>query len=88
MIVRFEPSGLRFSSSRPAQLRLALGVLDRDLNGDGRVDAADEALRSQLRIWRQERTGEPWTQMPSTVDLTRSEVAAEIPGFTNYAVAY
>jgi hypothetical protein len=88
MIVRFEPSGLLFSPTKPARLRLALGTADLDLNADGRVDELDAALKAQLHIWRQERAGDPWTRLPSTVDLTRAEVAADIPGFTNYAVAY
>jgi hypothetical protein len=82
MIVRFEPSGLKFSSSRPARLRLALGLADLDLQG------VDSALGAQLHIWRQERAGDPWVQMPSTVDVERGDVTADINGFTNYAVAY
>jgi hypothetical protein len=82
MIVRFEPSGLQFSPRKPARLRLALGMADLDLTG------VDASLRSQLHIWRQERTGEPWTQLPSTVDMARGDVAADIPGFTHYVVAY
>ena len=88
MIVRFEPSGLQFSASNPARLRLALGTADPDLNGDGSVDGQDETLETRLHIWRQEATGDPWTQLRSTVDVGRGDVAADISGFTHYAVAY
>jgi hypothetical protein len=72
----------------PARLRLALGTADLDLNGDGRVDGVDAALQARLHIWRQERAGDPWTQLPSSIDAARAQVAADITGFTHYAVAY
>jgi hypothetical protein len=88
MIVRFEPSGLQFSASNPAQLRLALGSADPDFDGDGSVNAQDDSIEARLHIWRQENTGDPWTQLPSTVDVGAGVVAADISGFTHYAVAY
>jgi hypothetical protein len=88
MIVSFEPSGLRFSPGKPARLKFALGTADPDLNGDGRVDETDAALQAKLHIWRQERVGDPWTQLPSSIDVMRAEVAADIAGFTRYLVAY
>ena len=58
------------------------------MNGDGSVDGQDETLETRLHIWRQEATGDPWTQLRSTVDVGRGDVAADISGFTHYAVAY
>lgn len=86
--VLFEPSGLQFSESNPAHLRLGFGTADPDLNRDGSVDGQDTLLMTQLHIWRQEGILDPWTELPSTVDAQRLEVAADISGFTHYAVAY
>jgi hypothetical protein len=86
--VRFEPSGLQFSSSKPARLRLGFGNADPDLNGDGSVDGDDAALAAKLSIWQQEDILSPWTELSSTVDADAKVVSADIPGFTNYAVAY
>ena len=86
--VRFEPSGLQFSSSKPARLRLGFGNADPDLNGDGSVDGDDAALVAKLHIWQQEDILSPWTELSSTVDADAKVVSADIPGFTNYAVAY
>ncbi|MBX6331161.1 MAG: hypothetical protein IRY91_04875 [Gemmatimonadaceae bacterium] len=88
MVAQFEPSGLRFSAARPAHLTLSLGEIDPDLNADGHVDATDDLLKGELHIWRQEQLGDPWTQLPTQVDLVLGTVAADISGFTNYAVAY
>jgi hypothetical protein len=86
--VSFEPSGLRFSSSNPARLRLGFGNADPDLNHDGTVDGDDDALVAKLHIWQQEDILSPWTELESTVDANAKVVAADIPGFTHYAVAY
>lgn len=86
--VSFEPSGLRFSSSNPARLRLGFGNADPDLNQDGTVDADDDALVAKLHIWQQEDILSPWTELQSTVDVNAKVVSADIPGFTHYAVAY
>jgi hypothetical protein len=86
--VRFEPSGLQFSASNPARLRLGFGAANPDLNRDGTVDGQDDALLAQLHIWRQEDILDPWTELPGTVDASAKVVAADVSGFTNYAVAY
>jgi hypothetical protein len=52
------------------------------------VDGDDAALVAKLHIWQQEDILSPWTELSSTVDADAKVVAADIPGFTNYAVAY
>ncbi len=84
----FQPQGLQFSPTRPARLWLKFGEADPDLNDDGLVNAADTTILLGLRIWRQERPGDPWTSLPSVVDTLTQEVEADVPGFTRYAVAY
>lgn len=87
-IVKFEPAGLRFSTSSPAQLEFEFGQSDHDLDGNGIVDSADTTLRSQLAIWRQEASGLPWTKLSSKVEIEIDEVSADIVGFSGYALAY
>jgi hypothetical protein len=88
MIVQFEPSGLVFSSSKPAELKFEFGEADNDLNDDGVVNSTDDSLKAQLHLWRQESAGQPWVQLSSVVDVSIEEVEAEIFGFTNYALAF
>jgi hypothetical protein len=52
------------------------------------VDGDDDALVAKLHIWQQEDILSPWTELESTVDVNAKVVSADIPGFTNYAVAY
>ena len=87
-IVKFEPAGLRFSASSPARLQFEFAQADHDLDGNGVVDAADTALRSQLAVWRQEASGLPWAKLSSKVEIEIDEVSADIVGFSGYALAY
>jgi hypothetical protein len=88
LITEFRPSGLVFNSAKPARLWLKFGEADPDLNGDGKVTAADTTLLLSLTIWKQEQPTDPWSLVPSTVDLLSQEVEADIRGFTRFAVAY
>jgi len=87
-IVWFQPAGLRFSSSEPARMTFGYGETDDDVNGDGLVDDDDEALEAAFAIWRQQSETEPFTELPSQVNQAAERVAADIDGFTRYAVAY
>jgi hypothetical protein len=87
-IVWFQPDGLAFSPSEPARMTFAYGEADDDVNGDGMVDDDDEALEAGFAIWRQESETEPFTPLPSQLDQPAEQVAADIEGFTRYAVAY
>jgi hypothetical protein len=88
LITEFHPSGLVFSARKPARLWLKFGEADPDLNGDHVVNAADTTLLGQLTIWKQEQPGEPWSLVPSMVNMGSQEVEADIAGFTRFAVAY
>ncbi|HLL84023.1 MAG TPA: hypothetical protein VK420_15265 [Longimicrobium sp.] len=81
----FQPSGLRFDPGHPAELRMRYRYADPDLNGDGRVDGADD--RSRLAIWRQEADGQPWVRTGTLRDAHADEVRADLQGFTKYAMA-
>lgn len=88
LITEFRPSGLVFNPTKPARLWLKFGEADPDLNGDNSVTAADTTLLLSLTIWKQERPTDPWSLVPSTVDLPSQDVEADIKGFTRFAVAY
>lgn len=83
----FQPTGLRFDPEHPAELEIRYRWADADVNGDGVVDARDEALRQRFGLWKQERRGEAWYQWPAGRDETSLELKAQIAGFTRYALA-
>ena len=88
MIVRFEPSGLRFDPQVPARLKMNFGEADDDYNGDGVVDSKDTSVESQFSMWRQEQPGLPWLKLGSAVVEDLKEVEADITGFSGYAISY
>ncbi len=90
LITQFLPSGLTFSSSKPAELRLDFRNADGDYNRDGVVNATDTALVPTFAIWKQEAVGQPWFRLSSIVEVSSnlSEVKADITSFTNHAVSY
>lgn len=87
-IIDFQPSGLRFSASDPARLRISYAHADADLNKDGVVDARDAALRRGLHMICRETPTSPWTPVPSINDSDDDVVGALIFGFSGYAIEY
>jgi hypothetical protein len=88
LIVEFQPSGLRFSPDRPAELTFKYNHTDPDRDGDGDVDGSDTEVETLLAIWRQEAPGQRWTKLVSEVEIEIDEIKADITGFTGYAFAY
>lgn len=88
LIVDFQPAGLRFAASKPAELKLSFAEADGDLDDDGDIDGDDVAAESRLAIWRRETIADPWVRLSSVLSVSRDEVEATITGFTNYAIAY
>jgi hypothetical protein len=88
LIVEFEPTGLRFSQSRPAELKFKYNHTSPDLDGDGDVDADDARAETHLAIWRQEAPGQPWVRLSSSIEIEIDEIEAELTSFSGYALAY
>ena len=88
LIVEFQPTGLRFSTERPAELKFKYNHTSRDLDGDGDVDADDARAETLLAIWRQEAPGQPWVRLSSSIEFDIDEIEAEITTFSGYALAY
>ena len=88
LVADFQPAGLKFSTSTPARLQFEFGECDKDLNGDGVINATDTALVPLISTWRQEAANAPWVKVGSVVEVEINEVQADIAGFTGYALAY
>ncbi len=86
--VDFQPSGVVFSTSSPAQLAIWYQDANPDLNGDGVVDGTDEMLEQQLAIWGRGGKTDPWKQLASRNDTTQQYVASAIYHFSQYAVSW
>ena len=88
MLFEMQPTGLKFSSDKPARLKIHYDHADGDLNDDGKVDASDDSLETTLAIWRQETPSDPFVRLTSVLTLELDEADAELTGFSRYALAY
>ena len=86
--VDFQPSGVVFSNSSPAQLAIYYENASPDLNGDGVMDAADQTLKEQLAIWYRGSKAGAWKQVWSKNDPSQEVVTAALYHFSQYAVAW
>lgn len=85
--VDFQPSGVVFSNSSPAQLAFWYQDSDPDLNGDGVVNATDATLEQNLVIWSKSGNG-GWGKLVSRNDPNQQVVAAQVFHFSEYAVSW
>jgi hypothetical protein len=83
----FSPAGLQFDPNRPAELRVFYDWVDRDYNGDGRIDEEDERIHQRFGFWRQEQVGEPWSSKLTQRDANSKRARMYVTGFTRYALA-
>lgn len=88
LLVELRPSGLRFRSDRPAELKLDYEATGGDLDGDGDRDGVDDDLERQLSIWRQARVGDPFVKIGTVKTEGLRELEAKLTSFSRYAIAY
>jgi hypothetical protein len=88
LLFELEPSGLRFSPMRPAEIKIHYDQADHDLDEDGDVDGDDDEIERTLAIWRQESPGDPFVRLGSLLVEDLDEIEAELEGFSRYALAY
>jgi hypothetical protein len=84
----FQPAGLTFNPSVPAQLKIEYGETGGDLDDDGDVDAEDDSIEQIMALWRQEQPGQSYLKLGSVKIEELDEIEADILGFTRYAIAY
>ena len=84
----FEPSGLRFNPSVPAELKIEYAETEGDLDDDGDVDGDDDAIEQVIDLWRQEQAGQDFVKLGAVKIEELDEIEADILGFTRYAIAY
>jgi len=85
---QFEPSGLLFSPDHPARLKLKYFDCNHDFNGDGAIDAEDTRIEGLLGIWERSGPGALWFRLSSVQFEESDELDANIPSFTEHAVAW
>jgi len=84
----FQPSGLQFNPSQPAQLRVEYHYADPDFNGDGLIDSRDAEIETELSLWRREPPDTLWFTAPAAKSVELEEFDAGILSFSQYAVAW
>lgn len=87
-LYQFEPSGLTFSADHPARLKVKYFHCEHDFNGDGVEDAEDVRIEGLLGIWERSGTGAPWFRLAAVQFEELDELDANIPSFTEHAVAW
>ncbi len=86
-LFRFEPSGLDFSATDPAELEIEYVRLGGDLDDDGDVDLEDVEFEQRMRLWKQEAPGEPWFPVGTIKIEELDEIRGEVTSFTGFAIA-
>jgi hypothetical protein len=88
LLFALEPSGLKFSATKPAELKIRYAQADDDLNEDGEIDDEDDHIETILGIWRQEQPNLPFVRLGSVKVEGEEELEADLEGFSRYAIAY
>lgn len=81
LIIRFEPSGLRFDAGHQAELLMHYARL-RAIADD------DDVELLPLTIWKRESADQPWSPLPSVRNHGGRTLQVTVEGFTDYAIAY
>ena len=84
----FEPNGLTFNPSLPAQLKIDYDETGGDLDDDGDVDNDDDDIEGVIDLWRQELPGQDFVKLGAVKLEELDEIEADVLGFTRYAIAY
>lgn len=88
LLLEMQPSGLRFNTSRPAELQFEYDHADPDYNQDGVINTTDTEIQHQLAVWSQEDSGGPFRRTQSINFERQREILARILSFSRLAVAY
>ena len=84
----FEPAGLVFNPSEPAEMKISYGDCDDDLDDDGDIDDDDDDFEGELSIWRQDVLGGPWENIGASIhEIEEDEIEFDVDHFTGFALA-
>ncbi len=87
--MHFEPTGLVFNPSVPAQLRFWYTGANPDFDANGRVDSTDTYIeQNRLGVWVRDLAVNPWTSVASVHVLTAKLFAADLQHFSDYAISW
>ena len=84
----FQPSGLQFSPSNPARLKVEYHYAERDFNGDGTIDSRDADIEAVLSLWRRESADSLWFKTAAVKSVELEQFDADILRFSQFAVAW
>jgi hypothetical protein len=79
VLFHLNPSGLVFSASKPAELKIGFGETE---------EANDSSIVNQLSIWRQALPGDDFVKLSSNQLDVEEELEVKLNGFSRYAIAY
>jgi hypothetical protein len=89
LLVHFEPTGLVFNPSAPAEFSIWYTGAGDDLDGNGVADGNDEYIRRVLLgVWVQEHPGDPWESVAASHSLDDRVFTALLQHFSGYAVSH
>lgn len=88
LLVELRPSGLRFTTRDPAELKIDYEETEGDLDGDGDNDDDDDDIELLLSIWRQAKLGDPFVKIGTVKTEGLRELKADLTSFSRYAIAY
>jgi hypothetical protein len=86
-LVHFQPSGVLFSKTFPANLAIWYDNANPDLNGDEIVNGKDKQLEQQLAVW-YHAAQTRWSRLSSKNDTTQRSVSTVLYHFSEYAVSW
>jgi hypothetical protein len=84
----FQPAGLQFSPVHPARLRVRYLQGEKDFDGDGDEDSADDEIEARLDLWYRSAPGALWFKLGGVKFEELDEIDANILTFSQYAVAW
>ncbi len=89
LVVNFEPTGLEFNPSAPAQLTIWYTGADPDFDASGAVDGTDSYIEQELLgVWVQEFATDPWTLVTAVQSIPNKLFSANLGHFSDYSVSW
>lgn len=88
VLFEMQPTGLTFSPTAMARLRIQYDECHGDLNGDDQEDEDDDAIEGRLSVYRQEQLGDDFFRVTDTRVEDEDRIDADLPGFSRYMIAY